>query len=252
MNKIPYGQLRTIFFDAGNTLIYMNFEWVRSELLKRGIICESSEIKRAEAASRPIISAQAKELQGTGRLNVPEMYLTEVFNQLPDDVISDEFRISQIVTELLPIFFPEDEGWRLWSHVLPGVREALEQFKNMGLQLGVVSNSDGTVEEQLARYDLRSYFDAVIDSHIVGVEKPDPRIFHIALEMSDARAERSLFIGDVYDIDVLGPRAAGMHAVLLDPYADWSDIDCERVPDLLSLSRKISEARKQAVQTNDD
>ncbi len=223
----------------------MNFDWVRSELQKRGISAESSDIQRAEAASRPIISARARELRGTGRLNVPEMYLTEVFRQLPEEVISDEGRIAQMVTELLPVFFPEDEGWRLWSHVTPDVREALEHFKEMGFQLGVVSNSDGTVEEQLAQYNLRSYFDVIVDSHIVGVEKPDPGIFHIALKMSDARAEHSLFVGDVYDVDILGARAAGMHALLLDPYADWSDTDCERVPDLTSLAHRITAARNQ-------
>ena len=113
----------------------------------------------------------------------------------------------------------------------------------MGLQLAVVSNSDGTVEKQLTEYGLRSYFDAVIDSHIVGAAKPDPKIFHIALDISGAIPEHTMYIGDMYEFDVVGARAAGLHAVLLDPYSDWPDTDCERVPDLLSLCEKISNAK---------
>ena len=65
----------------------------------------------------------------------------------------------------------------LRSWILPGVRETLAALRDVGLQLAVVSNSDGTIESGLANQGLRHYFDAVVDSHVVGYEKPDPRIF---------------------------------------------------------------------------
>ena len=77
----------------------------------------------------------------------------------------------------------------------------------------MVSNSDGRVEQALAAAGLRHYFDVVIDSALVGVEKPDPRIFHAALEALGVAPEEALYVGDLYDIDVLGARAAGLDAV---------------------------------------
>ena len=109
----------------------------------------------------------------------------------------------------------------------------------MGLQLVVVSNADGTIEQLLENQQIRSYFDVVVDSHNVGVEKPDPRIFELALERSGAIPEQTLHGGDMYDFDVVGARSAGVHALLLDPYSDWQDVDCERLPNLLALCDKL-------------
>jgi HAD superfamily hydrolase (TIGR01549 family) len=241
MDKIPYGQLESLFLDVGNTMISINFDWVCLELKKKGVNCEPAVLQRAEAASRPIISDRMEDFREKKGLEVFQLYLTMVFRQLPAGIISGESRISQIAADLVPILFSEGNAMRLWSYVLPGVHEALEQFKAMGLQLVVVSNADGSVERQLMRDDLISYFDAVIDSHIVGFEKPDPRIFQHALDVSGAVAERTLYVGDIYRIDVVGARSAGLHAILLDPYSDWPDLDCPKIPNLLALSKMISE-----------
>ena len=85
-----------------------------------------------------------------------------------------------------------------------------------------------------------STFTAVIDSALVGHEKPDPRIFTCALERSGASPERTLHVGDLYHADVLGARAAGIHALLLDPFDDWSVDDCERLPDLWAVSDRFA------------
>ena len=87
---------------------------------------------------------------------------------------------------------------------------------------------------------LRGHFAHVIDSAIVGAEKPDPRIFEHALEAAGASAERTLHVGDLYSVDVVGARAAGVHAVLLDPFGDWGEVDCARVADLVALRERLS------------
>jgi len=243
MNKIPYKQLETLFLDVGGTLIAINFDWVCSELEKRGISCEASELQRAEAAARPIISAQRDKFQQRRGLEIPELFLTKIFNQLPAELIADERQSAHLAHELVPIFFPESKASSLWTSVLPGVREALEIFQTMGLQLVVVSNADGTIEQVLENQQLRAYFDVVVDSHIVKVAKPDPRIFQIALERSGATPEQTLHVGDLYNFDVVGARSAGIHALLLDPYSDWHDVDCECIPDLLAICKKIENAR---------
>lgn len=103
----------------------------------------------------------------------------------------------------------------LWCSIRGRTREALERLRSAGLRLGVVSNSDGRVAEALRAAGLSDYFDVVIDSSLVGVEKPDPRIFQAALDALAVRPEESLYVGDLYEVDVIGARAAGIEPVLL-------------------------------------
>ena len=96
----------------------------------------------------------------------------------------------------------------------------------------MISNSNGWVEQLVTESGLRSYFHFVLDSRLVGVEKPDPRIFQVALEHAQVRPAGALYIGDLYSIDVVGPRAIGMHAILLDPAGLWDHVDCPKARDL--------------------
>jgi putative hydrolase of the HAD superfamily len=110
--------------------------------------------------------------------------------------------------------------------------------------MAVVSNSDGTAEASMKALGLRDYFDVVIDSAVVGFAKPDPRIFQFALRALGVDASRAIYIGDLYSVDVVGARAAGIHPVLLDPHGHWRDVDCFTVPtlnELVSLLKKHSD-----------
>jgi putative hydrolase of the HAD superfamily len=84
----------------------------------------------------------------------------------------------------------------------------------------------------VTEHGLRPYFHFVLDSRLVGVEKPDPRIFQIALDQVGISPAEALYIGDLYSIDVVGSRAAGMHAILLDPAGLWDHVDCPKARDL--------------------
>jgi putative hydrolase of the HAD superfamily len=75
----------------------------------------------------------------------------------------------------------------------------------------------------------------VIDSHIVGVAKPDPRIFHLALEQWEIAPERVAYVGDSARYDVRGAEAAGLVPVQLDPYDDAAGEDHERIGSLMEL-----------------
>jgi HAD superfamily hydrolase (TIGR01509 family) len=103
----------------------------------------------------------------------------------------------------------------LWSMVAPGTRDALARLRAARLRLGVVSNSDGRVDAALEAAGLLEFFDVVIDSARTGVEKPNPAIFHAALEVLGIPAHEAVYVGDLYEVDVVGARAAGMDAVLL-------------------------------------
>ena len=121
---------------------------------------------------------------------------------------------------------------------MPGVPEALEAFRGLGVQLVAVSNSDGSAEQSLEETGLRGYFSVVIDSARVGFAKPDLRIFELALRMSHAERDRTLHVGDMYHADVVGARRAGISVLLLDPFDDWTGVDCARLPDLAALAQR--------------
>jgi putative hydrolase of the HAD superfamily len=112
----------------------------------------------------------------------------------------------------------------LWSRPTPGVRAALAALAARGLRLGVVSNAEGTVAARLAELAICQVgtgagveVEVVIDSHLVGVEKPDPAIFGFALRAMELAPSRCLYLGDSERIDVAGARRAGLTPVLVTP-----------------------------------
>lgn len=111
-----------------------------------------------------------------------------------------------------------------WVGVV-GAAGVLRALIESGYQVAVVSNSVGTVEAELERAAICSTsaegmprIGVVIDSTVVGITKPDPRIFQMALEAIGVAPERSVYVGDIVSVDVVGARAAGMHAVHMNPY----------------------------------
>lgn len=230
--SIPFRDIETVFLDVGNTLVSMDYVWIRDELANVGVSTELEVLTRAEAAARPVVSRAVAGEGSTEGLSIFALYLKTILSNL--GMSSDS--IPAVVESLVPIFRGPGRE-RLWSYVLPGVPEALERLKSLGLTLAVVSNSDGTVERILERQGLGRYLDAVFDSHIVGFEKPDPRFFRHALEATGTRAETTLHVGDLYSADIEGGRAAGVHTALVDPFDDWDGVDCSRFKDLEALSR---------------
>ena len=119
---------------------------------------------------------------------------------------------------------------RAWTHVGTGVMAGLNALAALGLPMGVVSNSDGTVQAELRRLGVCYAANGqrpetgvpvgvVVDSAVVGVAKPDPAIFGIALDALNVPASGTvLHVGDSLRYDVAGARAAGLQPVHLDPY----------------------------------
>ena len=106
-----------------------------------------------------------------------------------------------------------------------GAAEALRALERAGYALAIVSNAHGSIQEQLAGHEICSTSEGpaarvsvVVDSAVVGIAKPDPRIFEVALDALGLPARQCLYVGDTTYFDVAGARAAGMHPVHLDPY----------------------------------
>jgi HAD superfamily hydrolase (TIGR01509 family) len=236
VRHIPYKDLKTVFLDAGNTMVSMDYEWLKDELGRYGVSCELQELRRAEAAARPMVSSELQRLKSTENQVTSLFYMRSILKGLKSASSMSDKELDDIIKDLYKTLRAPGMIQRLWSNILTGVREALESLKGRGLKLVVVSNSDGTVEEILIKVGLSRYFFSVVDSHVVGYEKPDPRLFYHALKLSDAEPETTIHIGDLYHVDVIGARSAGLHAALLDPFGDWRDVDCPRFVDLLDFA----------------
>lgn len=236
---IPYDRLTHIFLDAGNTLHTIDFAWLCAQLRRLGATCDTPELVRAEAASRPLVAA-AMNIPDREAGEVYAVYLRTMLELLPALKRLPEPHREAMVAELGPRLTRRDAERRLWTRVVPGTCEALQALREAGVGLIAVCNASGAAEQELREQGLRPFLDAVIDSHVVGFKKPDPRIFHSALVLAQAEPERTLHVGDLYTVDVAGARAAGLHAILIDPFDDWPEVDCVRMPDLLTLARHWS------------
>jgi HAD superfamily hydrolase (TIGR01509 family) len=241
--RLPLAALETLFLDAGNTLISIDFEIVADELARHGVRAAPAELARAEAAARPKLSAWLAGGASQQGEDTHFSFLRNLLDHLPAASVPGTSDRARIASEASARIYRPGASDELWNVPLPGIADALAELRALGLRLVVVSNADGTVERGLTRAGLHARLDVIVDSHWVGFEKPDPRIFAHALERSGARPETTLHVGDLYAADVVGARAAGVHALLLDPHDDWPPVDCARLPDVPALARAIRAAR---------
>lgn len=131
----------------------------------------------------------------------------------------------------------------LWRWPIPESVGALKAMAAAGVPVGVVSNASGQIAEVLSRSGICQVGDGdcvpvrvVVDSHVVGVAKPDPLIFEHALPFFEGIDRHEIaYVGDSVTMDIGAARAAGLHPVLLDPYDDHLDGDFDRITSLSEL-----------------
>ena len=195
--------LRAVLFDAGNTLLFLDHTRMAAAVGAALALPLTGPALAAGAA----VATRAMEAPRADDRARATAYLEALFLQagVPAD------RLPEVRACLAAL-----HGERhLWSGTASDTHDALARLRAAGLRLGVVSNSDGRVAEALEAAGLRQYFDVVVDSTLAGVEKPDPAIFHAALDALEVPPAAALYVGDLYEVDVVGARAAGIPAVLL-------------------------------------
>ena len=141
--------------------------------------------------------------------------------------------------ELLSLIEAEHKRHNLWRVMLPTTPGVLACLRDRSVTLGVVSNSDGRIRAILEGCGIAQFFDVIADSHEVGVEKPDPRIFQFALAQTRSRSEQTLYVGDIYNIDVIGAERAGLRPVLLDRCGCYTSVNSTKIKQLRSLLSMI-------------
>lgn len=210
---------KVIFFDVGNTLLFPN----RVKILAPISNERHPTIEQWQALERKTKKEFDASMQGGG---VDHGFWWMFYTHL-----LEELRESNGVRDLM---VTNTQNSANWDQILPGTREALGRI-GQHFRIAVISNSDGGIERILSRCGIADCFESITDSGIVGVEKPRREIFEAALEKMNARADESLYVGDMYSVDYVGAQNAGMQAVLLDVAGAYREREVPRVESLQQL-----------------
>jgi putative hydrolase of the HAD superfamily len=227
--------IETLFLDAGGVLVHPNWDRVAGALGGHGVAVSPAALQGAEHLAKKDLDTEER-IKATNDDSRGWLYFNLVLEKAG-------IPLSAGTDAALADLAAYHAGQNLWESVFPDVVPSLERFRAAGLRIVVVSNANGTVEAQMDRLGLAPYFDHVVDSAVEGVEKPDPRIFQRALERSGGRPDRTLHVGDLYHVDVVGARAAGLAGWLLDAAALYEGYDCPRFPSLTALADELLGSR---------
>jgi HAD superfamily hydrolase (TIGR01662 family) len=215
-------ECRFIFFDVGNTLLFPN---------RARMLAPLPEDRHPTLEAWQALERRTKHEfdQGLMEGKVDQnfwwtfhTYLLQELNALDDGLRNTLVENTQKSAN--------------WDQILPGTREALERLRKQ-YAIAVISNADGKIDAVLRRCGIVDCFQSITDSGHVGHEKPHPAIFEAALREMKADAADSLYVGDVYSVDYVGARQAGMQAVLFDVAGAYREREFPRVESLVALEK---------------
>jgi len=207
-----------LLLDAGGVLVHPNWARVGEALRRHGAAVEDSALIAAEPVAKLELDRPVCDSTDASR---GEDYYHRVVRHAGVE------RSPATEAALLELREHHDRH-NLWEHVPDAVRGFLSRLQAGGVRLVLVSNANGTVREHFGRLGLARFFHTMIDSHEEGCEKPDPRLFQIALERAGSRTDPVAHLGDLFHVDVVGARAAGIDGWLYDPHDMHADKDCRR------------------------
>jgi len=223
-----------ICLDAGATLVWPNWHRISRVFADHGIAVDPGSLAAADPRVRRLLDTEAIVSASTDRdrgLDYFARVLTSVGVTLSG-------RADAALAELAAY----QRTMNVWEHVPDFVSPALQELRRRGYRLAVVSNANGTVRRAFRRLGLLDLVDVVIDSAEEGFEKPDRRLFDVALERLGSKSETTIHVGDIYHVDVVGARAAGMTPVLIDEADLYPEADCHRIASIAELPALLADS----------
>lgn len=222
-----------VFFDAFGTLIHLDriFERLQANLQALGHPLPLADVEyatRKEFAyyiAHSATAGDAASLQALRR-ECGAVLLAGLRERGRDLPLSPEQMAEAIVGSLEFRLFPD-------------ARPALELLAGRGIHLGMISNWDCSLPEIVSRIGLDDLLEVVAVSALCRCEKPNPALFREALRRAGVPASAALHVGDSYEKDVQGARAAGMQAVLLDRKASQPPADVVVIRELGELAQVL-------------
>ncbi|MFZ0293613.1 MAG: HAD family hydrolase [Candidatus Sulfotelmatobacter sp.] len=218
-------EVRFVFFDIGNTLLFPN----RTKMLAPIRSDRRPTLAQWQALER---RTKAEFDHDTQRGRVDNGFWWIFHSHLLEDL--NESQDEKACNELIQVLVRNTHDSANWDQIRPGTRTALDRIRER-FRIAVISNADGKIENILSCCGIADCFESITDSGVVGFEKPRPEIFYAALKTVNALADESLYVGDVYSVDYAGATRAGMQAVLFDVAGAYRDRKEPRVESLAQL-----------------
>lgn len=217
--------MTTVLFDAGGVLLDLDYAFLNRLLEARHVATTVEALSTSESIARTTIDRRVRE---GGRTS-------EAWRDYFRILLTRVGATPEGTEEIIDTLAEAHQRVGLWTVAIDGAVATVRALKESGHRLGVVSNAEGRVERDLEDAGFSGLFETVVDSHVVGVEKPDPAIFRIALARMSVPPESAVFLGDVPAVDVAGARAAGLTAVLLDRHDLYAHVDAPRLRSIAEL-----------------
>ena len=221
----------TVIFDAAGTLVgrdspdfFEEFFVVAAGELGASITLDQVKTALSKAMEEPRFSKR------DGRMSTPEQtrrYFLDLYAHVFDTV-----GIEGDLTPGLQQYYDRFQDGR-YLDVYGDVKPTLEKLKARGLRLGVLSNWSEHLSHVLKRHDLDRYFSFLVVSAEAGCEKPDERIFRMAIDRAETPVDRILYIGDYPEEDILPAERVGLDALLIDRYEKYGRY---RLPSIRQLT----------------
>ena len=226
-------RIRAVFMDAGHTLLYPRLEVVIADLKEMGFTAQPEDFFATERLAKRHLDEWLWPQIRRGEVprEIDHYYWGKYLREMTRRLGAPEPQPGKLTRRLIQNF----QNIQLWSRVMPETPAFLDGLAAEGYLLGVISNSTGTLEAQLQRLGLARHFRTVIDSAVVGVQKPHPEIFRLALERAALEASETVYVGDTYATDVGGAQLAGLTGVLMDSVGAYPNAECPKITSLPEL-----------------
>jgi len=222
-------EIDAVLFDAGGTLI--DFRPHRAELFseilrENGLEVDAPTVNMAMVKADGHFDGEFALLDGKDEAWFWEKYDAFVAQEV--GFKGDMSRLEKDLSSRFGKVVPEVDSWVAY----PDAKPTLEGLRRRDFRLGLVSNATDLARKVLDNLDLSKYFEFMVLSDEVGIRKPSPEIFKVALKAAGTRPNRALYVGDKLSVDVMGASRAGLHAVLLDREDTYPRAECIRARNL--------------------
>ena len=242
--RVPGGDRRrlrcsTVFLDAGGVIVLPRRDLVRGALERAGITCDESDVPHAHYRAVRLLDRSATY---GGRMD----YMAALCGELGVPA----GRMKDALGALARFADRRQSNEILWSEPGPGAVQIIDALGRAGFAVVVVTNSNGHAAENLSdagicqtRPGRGALVTGIIDSALVGAAKPDPAIFHAALEHAGVGPTSAVHVGDMVTADVVGAHSAGIVPIHLDPERRCRASDHRHIRRLSGIWRHVAPAR---------
>jgi putative hydrolase of the HAD superfamily len=227
--------IKAVFFDLYQTLV--RYQPSQEELEAKALKSFGYDVS-PEKLRHPVLTANEyiyqqiakKPLSQRSREETMALYVEYQRIVLKEVGLKAD---EKVVMGLLGMMQQEKMDLVLFDDVL----QALDELKKRGLKLGLISNIEKDMSATLEKLGLSARLDIVVTSQDAGFTKPQPEIFRYALEKSGIKPDEAVYVGDQYQVDVIGAEGAGMEGILLDRDGYYKQkLDCPKIKSLAELA----------------